>query len=73
MLHGKESTVPRYAKIQSKIWGYVISKRTNVKMTADGQKKVRQVATYILTRNVGIYDKGKEIEKGNCGDKSYHY
>lgn len=32
-------------------------------------KKVKQVATYILTRNVDIYDKQREIEKGNCGDK----
>lgn len=37
MLHGKKCLVPVYAKTQSIIWGYVISKRTNVKMTVDGK------------------------------------
>lgn len=38
MLHVKKSIVPIYAKIQSLSGGYIISKRTNIKMTADGKE-----------------------------------
>lgn len=40
ILHGKNPVVPLYAKIQSTIWGSIISKRTHAKMTAaDGKER----------------------------------
>lgn len=39
LLHGKKSIVPEYVKIQSINWVCVITKRTNVKKTADGQER----------------------------------
>lgn len=39
MLRGKKSIGPVDAEIQSIIWGYVISKRTNVKMATDGKDR----------------------------------
>ena len=39
LLHGKKSIVPEYVKIQSINWVCVITKRTNVKKTTDGQER----------------------------------